>query len=727
MNIYCSSDGTIFHVDTERIYQGSAGSNTVRFIGQFPSNAQVLVAYKLPNGVLKGPKILTPIAELEEINSTTGGIFSVWETVIGATPKIDAYGNILTKDGKTVYDLDYSITENFGIVEMQFFVYPSGEAIIPDGVHAYNVSRCIATASTSFQVEKGVPMVISENVLEGDDVKSIFAQILSYISSLNSNSPDFSEIKSTKNPFTIYKLDKDGNTRAKIILRAKEGMKNGAAVMESESVILQAYDIEEDGTRTNKASLSVDYEGKISFVGNQFFVNGDEVDLTDGTEALEQAKDNKSAIDTLVGEQAKHGQDIESVTQIANNNKDVIEGLDNKYRALSEPTSPSVSYYYRAIKLGGETVNDIRMGASTGTGDALVERDGAGRAQIQDPVEPLDIVNKQTMERVVKPIEDKLKGLQMAVVLDNYSDVVDTFNAYNKSDGTFHLGQTVYVREKEVPDLWISDIVDTKKEYTYTNDDDFVRDLNDDNIIQIGCVIVSPLKDEAILDDYANASDLAATNAQVQSLLDRVNALEYVAMEIKLFTATVLSTSNGTAIPYKGDTVTSVYLSWDLSKNPNTLTLNGSTLNTSSRTYTDTTTFTKDSSKTWILSAKDEKATIQKTVGPVTFYNAIHYGVADASASYNSSFIKGLSKKDKSSYAGDKPDISGVTGVAGKYLFYCAPSDYECSFIDNDTGLAFAMEKAATNVTYTNGTYSAAYTIYKSINSIVGNISVMVK
>ena len=69
MNIYCRSDGKIFHVDPERIYQGSMGVNTVRFIGQFPSSAQVLVAYKLPNGNLTSPKVLTHVAEFEEIKT----------------------------------------------------------------------------------------------------------------------------------------------------------------------------------------------------------------------------------------------------------------------------------------------------------------------------------------------------------------------------------------------------------------------------------------------------------------------------------------------------------------------------------------------------------------------------------------------------------------------------------------------------------------------------------
>ena len=189
MNIYCSSDGTIFHVDTERIYQGSAGVNIVRFIGQFASTAQVLVSYKLPNGVLKGPKILTPIATLEEVKTANGGVFSVWETVIGAALRLGADGKPLTEiddkgNVKTVYALDYTITENYGTVEMQFFVYPAGETLAIDQ-QIYNVyGGCLATASTTFTVEKGVPITTPTiEELTTTDGERLIGDILGIVSS----------------------------------------------------------------------------------------------------------------------------------------------------------------------------------------------------------------------------------------------------------------------------------------------------------------------------------------------------------------------------------------------------------------------------------------------------------------------------------------------------------------------------------------------------------------
>ena len=142
MNIYCRGDGYIFHIDPERIYQGSAGVNTIRFIGCFPSTAQVLVSYKLPNGLLTSPKILTFVSKLEEVSAPdNGGKYSVWETVLGAVPRLDIDGKVLQDgNGNIVYDLDYTITENYGTAEMQFFIYPASYSVAIDDI-IYNVGE----------------------------------------------------------------------------------------------------------------------------------------------------------------------------------------------------------------------------------------------------------------------------------------------------------------------------------------------------------------------------------------------------------------------------------------------------------------------------------------------------------------------------------------------------------------------------------------------------------
>lgn len=186
MNFYCDSGGVIFHVDPERIFQGSAGVNKIRFVGQFPSNAQVLVSYKLPNGIWTVPKYMTFVSALEEVQAPNGGIFCVWESLLGATPKVDENGAPVLVDGVQQYELDYTITQNAGTVNVQFFVYaPAEQSNVQNGVR-------LATEISSITVEKGVPVVVPE-YSETDDYEVLLQQILNALTGIVSEYQDLSE------------------------------------------------------------------------------------------------------------------------------------------------------------------------------------------------------------------------------------------------------------------------------------------------------------------------------------------------------------------------------------------------------------------------------------------------------------------------------------------------------------------------------------------------------
>lgn len=176
MIFFCDSGGNIFNVIPSRIYQGSAGANTIRFVGQFPSSSQVLVAYKLPNGVYTQPKYMAHVDELEEVQAPNGGKYSVWESVIGATPKYDDQGVPITDaQGNQEYKLDYAVTETPGEVTVQFYVYgPMQQGGVP--------GARLATASSSFTVEKGVPVILE--VSNQQSYEDLLAEILYAFSSI---------------------------------------------------------------------------------------------------------------------------------------------------------------------------------------------------------------------------------------------------------------------------------------------------------------------------------------------------------------------------------------------------------------------------------------------------------------------------------------------------------------------------------------------------------------
>ena len=182
MNFYVDSGGAILGVDPEKIYQGSANANTIRFVGAFASNVKVTVAFKLPTGVWTTPQLMTASTQLAGVVTSNGVQFNVWE-----------------------YSIPAVVTETFGTVNMQFYVY--GDAGSGNG-------GLIATASSSFQVERGVPITLPDPT---DDYETLLRQILSALSQIQGklNFDDTPTIGS-QNPVTSDGIAKALNTKASL-------------------------------------------------------------------------------------------------------------------------------------------------------------------------------------------------------------------------------------------------------------------------------------------------------------------------------------------------------------------------------------------------------------------------------------------------------------------------------------------------------------------------------
>lgn len=148
MNFYVDSGGVVLHVAPERIFQGSANANTIRFIGAFAPNLPVLVAFKLPNGVWTTPQSMGFSAQLSGVETKDGVQFNTWE-----------------------YQIPQVVTENYGTVNVQFYVY--GDAGGTGGQ--------IASAMSSFVVEKGVPITLPDPT---DDYETLLRQILAVLSQI---------------------------------------------------------------------------------------------------------------------------------------------------------------------------------------------------------------------------------------------------------------------------------------------------------------------------------------------------------------------------------------------------------------------------------------------------------------------------------------------------------------------------------------------------------------
>lgn len=192
MNFYVDSGGTILAVDPERIFQGSAMANTVRFIGAFPSNASVLISYTLPDGTKTIGQLMTFNKVLSGIVSESNGVkLSIWEQKIGV--------KYVTQDDGTIKAMpDYSVLEQAGKVEIHFSVVQSDNNGNP-------VTQ--TTAASSFICEKGKPLEMPSEAF--DEYESLLNQILAQLSMI---AVDNSKISEKIAELDEKKVNKSGDT-----------------------------------------------------------------------------------------------------------------------------------------------------------------------------------------------------------------------------------------------------------------------------------------------------------------------------------------------------------------------------------------------------------------------------------------------------------------------------------------------------------------------------------
>lgn len=146
MILFCDSNGTIQKNLGSPVYQGSANSNIIYLIAPYAPSASVLAAFQLPDGTAIAPVAMTPQSSVPGVQNADGTTFAGWS-----------------------YVLPGSVTAKYGTVSAQFYFYaPTGESSNPTSI--------IATASTSFQVGRGVTAILPDTP-DADVYESILSNI----------------------------------------------------------------------------------------------------------------------------------------------------------------------------------------------------------------------------------------------------------------------------------------------------------------------------------------------------------------------------------------------------------------------------------------------------------------------------------------------------------------------------------------------------------------------
>lgn len=100
------------------------------------------------------------------------------------------------------------------------------------------------------------------------------------------------------------------------------------------------------------------------------------------------------------------------------------------------------------------------------------------------------------------------KGATKAFVYDTYSDMISELNQLDKAE--LLVNYHIMIRTVCVPDLWISGVSNEHVEYTYASNEDFITDLTEDGVVQVGHFVLSALETQKVeLDDYVKKDDYA--------------------------------------------------------------------------------------------------------------------------------------------------------------------------------------------------------------------------
>ena len=165
---------------------------------------------------------------------------------------------------------------------------------------------------------------------------------------------------------------------------------------------------------------------------------------------------------------------------------------------------------------------------------------------------------------------------------------------------------------------------------------------------------------------------------------DKFSALQKM-IEDNHYTKITATLSHNAGTREKGDSISNVVLSWNLSKEPKSVIIDGKAVATAkSGKYTDPNTYT--STKTWNLSAKelDEKGGVATTSATVNFYNGIYYGVIEDGVEITSSVILGLAKKVQSTRG---TTFTADANSSSRVAYACPAKGYGTpSFKDKNTG-----------------------------------------
>lgn len=120
-------------------------------------------------------------------------------------------------------------------------------------------------------------------------------------------------------------------------------------------------------------------------------------------------------------------------------------------------------------------------------------------------------------------LRDGLAGRATTKTYENYQAFVTAVNAMNNT--ALKVGDNVYIKKLDVPDMWVTAVNATSSSYTYTNDQAIINALDTTNGLTVGYFSFSKLETEKVdLSSYQTKTDnsLATADKTVVGAINEV-------------------------------------------------------------------------------------------------------------------------------------------------------------------------------------------------------------
>ena len=134
-------------------------------------------------------------------------------------------------------------------------------------------------------------------------------------------------------------------------------------------------------------------------------------------------------------------------------------------------------------------------------------------------------MDNETIQVQMSELDSLARGAQRALVYADYSKLVTALNA-GMLGVVLPKGQSIYIQQLDVPDLWVSGnrAPDDLTEYLYTTDDDFLEYIKGGG--WIGCHQLSLLETAKVdLSNTASKAEVTALQAEVAALKAIINEI----------------------------------------------------------------------------------------------------------------------------------------------------------------------------------------------------------